>query len=251
MHRGPVRILTAGSVQMLRDLLGRQSCHGAINAVELYRLTRVDAAGEPSNAPLLPRSEEFFDCAAYPPEGSGTAAYRSPWVGSRAGDTRERYGAVRMRYGERYVRHVQRKSRRNQPLKRARRSPVGLNLDPPGGEQVSHRRLKIGLPQAVLYGLGFLGERHRRIIVGGARVADVPPLPVEPLQQLHEDLLHLFLSGQLFGVGGPQLRQEQAVLVPERDAGPERAVLVLLEFEQAQAVIGLRSLGADLLAAGP
>ena len=32
MHRGTVRILTAGSVQMRRDLLGRQS-----NAVELYR----------------------------------------------------------------------------------------------------------------------------------------------------------------------------------------------------------------------
>ena len=148
-----------------------------------------------------------------------------------------------MQYGEQHTRHRRRwsiKSRLNcQPCHGPRRSPVGLNLDPPGGEQVSHRRLKIGLPQAELYGLGFLGERPRRIIVGGARVADVPPLPVEPLQQLHEDLLHLVLAGQLFGVGGPQLRQEQAVLVPERDAGPERAVLVLLEFEQAQAVVGL------------
>ncbi len=81
-------------------------------------------------------------------------------------------------------------------------------------------------------------------------MAGVPTLPVEPLQQLHEDLLHLVLSGQLFGVGGPQLRQEQAVLVPECDAGPERAVLVLLEFEQAQAVIGLGRSGLISSAAG-
>ena len=54
-----------------------------------------------------------------------------------------------MRYGKAVRAAVQRKSHRNQPLELARRSPVGLNLDPPGGEQVSHRRLKIGLAQAV------------------------------------------------------------------------------------------------------
>ncbi len=52
------------------------------------------------------------------------------------------------------------KSRRNcQPCHGPRRSPVALNLDPLRGEQLAHRRLKIGLPQTVLYGLVFLGER--------------------------------------------------------------------------------------------
>ena len=82
MHRGTVRILTAGSVQMLRDLLGRQSCHGAINAVKLHRVvSRVSKHSAQRSGTrrawrrwgtfkrpplLLPRSEEFFDCAAYP-----------------------------------------------------------------------------------------------------------------------------------------------------------------------------------------
>src|SRR5262249_50287177 len=86
-------------------------------------------------------------------------------------------------------------------------------------------------------------ERSRRIGASTFVGADVAPVALELLQQEEEYLLSLGFAGSLIQVGYLGLGQEQAALIAEHHAFPERAILVLLEGEFAYVVVFLVSLG--------
>src|SRR5262249_33082763 len=105
-------------------------------------------------------------------------------------------------------------------------------------EQPAHGGFKLFLGQAGFLGLALLGEQCRRVALArlledGAVLAGVPP------QDGKEHFAGPSLLGGLTERRAGQ-RQEQAVLVAQRDALRDRPVLVLFEHDFAQVAVGLR-----------
>jgi hypothetical protein len=79
----------------------------------------------------------------------------------------------------------------------------------------------------------------RRVVVRVGLIADIPVLGGVSTQQIHEQISREDRPGCSVEVGDSRLEQEESALVPQHNAVAARAILVFLELQLAQIIVGL------------